>query len=75
MIFPYLPIFSHDFSHDFPSSTPVRMERKGAYYALVAAQESSEKADDAEDHQSLGKVKQLEATRKKGNSEATNMGS
>ena len=49
MIFPYLPIFSHD----FPSSTPVRMERKGAYYALVAAQESSEKADDAEDHQSL----------------------
>jgi hypothetical protein len=30
------------------------MERKGAYYALVAAQESSEKADDAEDHQSLG---------------------
>ena len=29
------------------------MERKGAYYALVAAQESSEKADDAEDHQSL----------------------
>jgi len=27
------------------------MERKGAYYALVAAQESSEKADDAEDHQ------------------------
>ena len=56
--------FSHSFqwfsdifpwsSHDFPSSTPVRMERKGAYYALVAAQESSEKADDAEDHQSLG---------------------